>query len=852
MRFWASVALLGLTASACIPSVDTGPDGGGAIIVTKAGGVFARNGAFIDIPPDAVSEETEIFVTITDTGIPEIAGRKRISYGYKLTPSSLKLMSSIKMTIPYEEMRVPKGVDTATFDMRRLIGSETPVPLAGSRAIALAEYKAVEGTTEKLGLFWATSAAEPDVGTLTLSPKDQLLHVGDTLQYQAVVKSSTGVEIEVPVTWEALPPRAASIDAGFLTALAPGIVTVTAKAASQSDTVNAYVIGDPKGPTTFEHDNPFPTGNDLWGGTFLPLGLGSAFVGGNGTVLAQSSTGAFSRVFSAPGVTLKAIAGTSLSNGVAIGSASGQGVLVELTGGTAAPKVSTFTTVDPRSLWFDGTNGMAVGQGNDVLIRRNGTWVKEYSPSFEALLHVIGDSSGAFVTVGNRGSIYRYDPTTKTWNSLYQDQLAVLLSAGFVANPAGSEAWAVGAQKVWHFSAGAWVPTNFPATLTFGEVTAFSRLGARFAIGGKVNNQGAVAVFSPNPDPDAGTEVDDAGVVLAPGWILDRWRAPQVPRGIVTSASGGFVVGDVGAIYAYGPTGSGVEVSRGFYGDVSKVVTTDGGFVLAAVNECADPACTTKRGNVFVRNGPFDWAPLGAFPGAGAVTALTATSSSDVLASAGTSIYRFDGMNWATLPTNGGVSAQVNAIKYCGNTLFAAGGQGTNYRGNGTLLTQLTPLGGSDLYSLSCVDDGEIWVAGTGVVASRTVSSAYGAKSSMAVQPAAWRAVWTPARGEAFVFGDSRYGAYWNTKDFVMLDMPGGIYPDVVTDLWGSSIDNLYAVGVMQLPGPLGFALRFDGAQWRLVDSGSQRRVTSIHGSSPTDIWLGTLAGGIMRPVAPK
>ena len=64
--------------------------------------------------------------------------------------------------------------------------------------------------------------------------------------------------------------------------------------------------------------------------------------------------------------------------------------------------------------------------------------------------------------------------------------------------------------------------------------------------------------------------------------------------------------------------------------------------------------------------------------------------------------------------------------------------------------------------------------------------------------------------------------------------------------MWGSSIDNLYAVGFTSVPLRFGFALRFDGAFWRLVDSGASRASLTVDGSSNTDVWIGTQGGGVL------
>lgn len=80
---WPKWVLVLIVLAGC-PRVDTGEDGGvGPINVTPEGGLFVRAGYAIDIPKGAVSEAVQITVTIIDTGIPEVMGRKRVSFGYR-------------------------------------------------------------------------------------------------------------------------------------------------------------------------------------------------------------------------------------------------------------------------------------------------------------------------------------------------------------------------------------------------------------------------------------------------------------------------------------------------------------------------------------------------------------------------------------------------------------------------------------------------------------------------------------------------------------------------------------------------------------------------------------------------
>ncbi|MFZ5471291.1 MAG: Ig-like domain-containing protein [Myxococcota bacterium] len=816
----------------CPPSIDTGDDGGGVIFAGPEGGIFIREGAAIEIPKNALAAKAQITVTVIDSGVPEVPGRKRVSFGYRFSPSSLTFNEPVKITLPYLTERVPAGVDVGTFDMRRQAGDDAYLQLPGARTVTelLGQpVTLVEAKSERLGLFWVTSPAQPAVSKIELSPPEAFLRVGDTQQFGATVTDPAGNPLALPITWSVLPPRVATIDGnGLLTATGPGTGTVTARAGSLFATAVVRVQGSAVGPQTFVHDNPFPTGNDLWGGALV--GTSAFFVGANATVLSRAAGDVWTRHFSNPGVTLRAVGGTSLSDAVAVGTSANRGVLVEVK--NSQPVVTTFDSVQPRAMWFDGTHGMAVGQGNDVLVRRNGTWVREYSPSFEILLSVLGNGAGGFTTLGNRGSLYAYDPATTTWNSLFQTQLSVLLTAGTLANAAGSEAWAAGGDKLWHFAAGAWTAINLPATPALDELTALALLDGKVVLAGRAGRAGHLLTY----EPVGGT------------WTSQALRGPQIVRGLFGQGAQGYAVGDFGAVWEYA-AGAFTEVSRGFYGNVADVAVA-GSTVVAAVNECANAACTSRVGKVMVRTGASSWSELGTSPFVGEVSSVAVGSSTEVLAGGVGQILRFDGSSWAPVTLSGGAAGQINDIQYCGSSVFAVSAGGFVFRGNAAGLQALPPPTIEDLHAVHCASPSEVFIAGDRGLFELS-GNAFAPRDSPNVNHGAWRAVWTPGQSEAFAFGDARYGVYWNTAELSVIDAPGGILPDVFSAMWGSSVDNLYAVGYTVTPLAFAYAVRFDGADWKLIDSGSQRRLTSMAGGSATEIWLGGEGGGVLRGVAP-
>ncbi len=902
---WLAVVALMM---ACPPNIDTGEDAGadGPIVVTPEGGIFVRKGAVLNIPAGAVDADTTLFVTIVDTGIPDIMGRKRVSFGYRISPTSVKFNTPVNMTLmlPVIPDRVPKGVDPNTFDMRRQQGSDAFLQLFAAKTIVVPEGTAVQAQTERLGLFWVTSPSEATISRIEIDPVSSTVLVGKTQQFTARVISPTGEQIDVPVTWSVAPPRVGSIDAnGLFTAKDPGRAVVTAKAGMIEATADVSVPGVTVGPELFTHENPFPTGNDLYGGAIAPAALGTVFAGANGTVLARTSTGVWQKLFSNPATRLYGVGGTTPQNAVAIGIVGdadlAQGALVEFKGTGMAPTVRTFSSVQPTQLWTDGVNGIAGGTGNDILVKKNGQWVTEGSPTFNDVLALTGNAQGGYTLLGSTGRVYRYDPARRVWDSLFQNDLAVLLQAAtFVDEPTG-EAWAIGGNKLWHFINNGWSSVNMPASPRFTVVRAMGAFDSRIFVAGEVNKFGTVLAYAPGfvESPDAGeadagaadagdadagstdagdadagaTDAGDDGGVPPPvppslQWQTFGLRGIQSPLGFVSSSatgSEGYVTGTLGALWSWNAsTGSFEELSKGFYGSVDEVVVLAADVIIAA-NECTSPACTQTRGTVRHRGSTGTWDLVGPQPFTGPITALAAKSATDIVAAQGVtttgviaSVYHYDGTGWSVIPVMGGLAGDINDLHFCGSTLRGAGDKGAIYKGSPTLLNNDGSPTMADLQSFWCPTDSEFWVAGadesgTGFFATKTMNSAWSEITADGAPSRPWKAVWSPGQGEGFTFGQSIRGLYWNTVTLQTLQGLGNIQPEYVWDLWGSHFDNLYAVGLAQTPGRFGFALRHDGLNWSLIDSGSQRAVKSIDGLGDSNVWLGTEGGGVLKAVMP-
>ena len=825
---WAPLAL----ALAACP----GPAPEGEFVVGPAGGTFEHLGAKLIIPANALASETTLTIKVVAEGIPEVANRKRISLGYRIGPSSVKLQAPIQLEIPYVESWVPaKGIDPSSYDMRRATADDLTFALGSPSTVV--DRKVVSAHSDRLGLFWITSPAGPAVNALRITPAQASLRVGQKQQFSAEVVDPTGRAISgVSVSWSIAPGRVARVDStGLVGALGPGTATLIAASGGQSVRASVYVIGDTVGPTAFAFENPFPTGNDLLGGAIA--GSEAFFVGRNATVLSRSAVNQWTPRLSGPAVELSAIAvppsGPAVAVGMGVAAETGEpaGVLIEIGGANPDPSLQTFSSILPRALWFDGTYGMAVGYGNDVLVRRNGAWATEDSPSFETLLHVVGDGAGGFVTVGHLGSIYRFDPITQRWDSLFDTRLSVFLNSAVIATANGSEAWAVGGNKLWHFQGGSWSAINLPADPALGqiaELTAVGVIDARVVIGARRGHGGLLLLYAPETET----------------FTWQALRGPQLARSIFGTGATGYAVGDFGAVWQYA-NGAFTELSRGFYGDVMDVDATPA-LSVAVVNECADADCITRVGKVVRRSATGGWEELGPQPFIGPLFSVAVRGASEVFAGGKGVVWRYDGLSWTATALS--VQAKVNDLAVCGPNVWGVGDSGLILTGQSSLAQLNAPLT-LDLWSLSCRDGSEIWIAGDEILFAVRGFSAVAAHDPE-VLDAPYRAVWTPGLNEAYAFGDARYGVYWNGRNLIVYDAPGGLLPKVIAGLWGSSVDNLYAVGWTVTPFAFGYAIRFNGAQWSLVDAGAHRPAHAVHGSSAQEIYLVTDGGGILRAVA--
>ncbi len=869
--------LLVLLLAAC-PRIDTNT---GPIEVGPSGGLFIRDGVAIEFPAGAVANDTRVLFNVSDVDIPETPSRKRISFGFRFSPASLKLEKPVTVYIPVLPERLVPAVDVESFDVRRQTPTSPNVELANVRTTVREEGTVVQADSESLGLFWVTSPIEPNVERLALTPENSVMAVGETAQLTAQVIAPTGQSIAVQPTFTVAPARVGSISsAGLFQGVAPGTATITATVGSKSASATVSVRGKAQQASAFAFENPWPTNSDLM--DLTQLADGSTIVVGNaGTVLLIDSAQRAQQRYSNSALTLRGVAGPSSEDFIAVGSlvspSGSVGALLQLKAG-AAPQLRPYPTVDPLVVAYNGERGIAAGKGNDVLSFENGQWQTIASPSFETALDVSIDTQGRFVTLGSLGSLYRYDTQTKVWTSLFDSRVPELLVAGAIAEGSGTEAWGVSAEQLWHFVNGSWSAAPLPNAVVK-EVTTLEVIDGAVVVGGiGCERTGLLLRYDANapsggevsPTPSfCPVEVSADGGLAGPQtppptpfllsnqWRVQVMRSAQVPRNVSRpnkNDSTRFLVGDLGALWRWDSnTLQFNEDSRGFYDDVVQISANDFG-VYVASNACLRPPCRTTTGKASGYGRVQRRSAAGTFEtlgdqrdfAAGPVFALSARNANEVLVGTASNVFVFDGTNWKPIPLS--LSGPVSTLQYCGDTLLIGTQQGQLYAGNTSLLrTVVSPTNGN-VASIACIGGTEIWVAGSQTIANSTLQSGVLASWTRLTDDALpqrdWTRVFIPGPQEVYVFGDSIYGARFDSKRLTAIqNFPLSV--DIVNDVWGTRLDNLFLAGLANAQ-PIGFLLQFDGVSWTSLSLPTIQNCRSVSGTSEA-VFVGTQGGGILR-----
>lgn len=211
-----------------------------------------------------------------------------------------------------------------------------------------------------LGPTTVTAAPAPVLTTIAVSPATATSTVGTTQQFTAAGLDQFGAAIATTATWTSSNITVATIDAatGLATAVAPGIVTITATDGAVSGTATLVVQAAAPAPVlTFVIVTP-STGVVK---VAAALQMHATGLDQNGTVLATQP--AFTWASSDPTVASISV------NGLVTGLATGTSTITAVSGlitGTALITVSTSTVLDiSDDLMKIGEQGALVPEGND-------------------------------------------------------------------------------------------------------------------------------------------------------------------------------------------------------------------------------------------------------------------------------------------------------------------------------------------------------------------------------------------------------------------------------------------------------------------------------------------------------
>ncbi len=118
------------------------------------------------------------------------------------------------------------------------------------------------------------------------------------------------------------------------------------------------------------------------------------------------------------------------------------------------------------------------------------------------------------------------------------------------------------------------------------------------------------------------------------------------------------------------------------------------------------------------------------------------------------------------------------------------------------------------------------------------------------------RSIWGSSCRDVYVAGhnDGAYGKAYhfdgNSWSPIKLHtVEGGPFPNIGTfeDIWGWSSNDVCIVGDKSGTGSdyVGFAIRFDGKQWRELTLPTTNELTSVWGESADDFWIGGMYGAL-------
>ncbi|MFN0152242.1 MAG: WD40/YVTN/BNR-like repeat-containing protein [bacterium] len=180
--------------------------------------------------------------------------------------------------------------------------------------------------------------------------------------------------------------------------------------------------------------------------------------------------------------------------------------------------------------------------------------------------------------------------------------------------------------------------------------------------------------------------------------------------------------------------------------------------------------------------------------------------------------------------------AFIAAWAYDAQDVYVAGHEGAVYRYDGAQWIGMPPPAEERISGIHGTSPSNIWC----VTYSGNVFHYDGASWTAATKLGSncCNAVWSLADGRAFVADEGRIhlwdGASWS----VVFEESA---PSAVTDFWGSSATNLYAVGHN------GKLIRFDGVAWQKTQLDSTLHLLRIDGFDANTIWITALDGRILH-----
>jgi hypothetical protein len=794
-----------------------------------AGGTVKSDdcGLTLTVPPGALTSTVTITMVGTEGGETPVPGRVVVSRVCTVLPP-LGLSKPATVTMTYDPAKVPARSSATDADLRFAALAGVQVRLQELQ-VDTAAHQAT-ATTLGTGGFWVTTPGTPAPATVNITPSDAIaLLPGQTQQYSAQVVDTAGAtDTGVGVRWATSSSRIATIaPSGLLTAVAPGHAFVTASTtwpdgglqgdAGAQGQVDLYVLSPVQSPGPFGWENPRPMGEDIHG---LATVAGQLLIAGdNGTLLGQLPDGGYLRLSSQRGLSLAGVAVSGTRAGVAgtldlvsQGVEQIAGVLGSFDPGAARSQVVAPSALLARAVYGDADGLLAVGSGNDVYLLDpdGGAWAALETPVSEALLTAAKDPVSGRRVVGARGQVYRQEGLS--WFPIWDEPLGTLLSRATVL---GADAFAIDeGLGLRHFQEGhGWASEPVPAA-PLDHLVTVDQLGGTLALSG-VDTSLVPHVWL---RPQAAWE-DVPGLT-----------GPDEIYALTSTGPGhGYVGGARGALYDW--NGSAFAPLRtGPVDDVTAVsVAPDGAVFATTAGACQDARCLVRTGALLARGADGQWAEVPGSQQTVPLWAVVARSATDVFfGGGGSALVHYDGQ--AFTPLSSGETGAIRALKQCGADLWATGDQGFLGRYDGAGVFQ--PVAGGDgatFRALGCSSARDVWAVGDYAVW-HFDGNVWASVVTPNINAQPWRAV-SVGPDEVWIGGETGFLLHSpDHSDWEAVLSPAGVTFYGAYGLWESEPGDLYLVGSQQRPRQA-VLLRFDGALWHSLDSGTSRELLAIDGS---------------------